>query len=49
MLNLSHFDQKIGDMKVVVIGQFMRLMYYMDDYIIQDKLIKLCIGYVDTL
>lgn len=33
----------------MVIGQFLRLLYYMDDYIIQDKIVELCVNYVDVL
>jgi hypothetical protein len=33
----------------MVIGQFLRLLYYMDDYLIQDKLIGLCTNYVNVL
>lgn len=36
-------------MPVNVIGQYLRLLYYMDDYLVQDKIIALCASHVDTL
>ena len=36
-------------MNTMVIGQFLRLLYYMDDYIIQDKIIGMCVGFVDSI
>ena len=49
MNSLSNMHEKFKDMKVMVIGQFLRLLYYMDDYVIQDKLISICTNYVDIL
>ena len=36
-------------MNIMVVGQFLRLLYYMDDYIVQDKLIDLCVKYVEKI
>jgi hypothetical protein len=49
MRNLCAFEKKLEQMRVTVIGQFLRLLYYMDDYIMQDKIVDLCIRYVDSL
>jgi hypothetical protein len=36
-------------MRVGVIGQYLRLLYYMDDYITKEKVEKLCTGHIDAL
>lgn len=36
-------------MQIPVIGQYVRLLYYIDDYLIQDKFIKLCVGHIESL
>jgi hypothetical protein len=36
-------------MKLVVIGQYLRLLYYMDDYLRSDKILLLCVGHVESL
>lgn len=36
-------------MQIPVIGQYVRLLYYMDDYLIQDKFIKLCVENIESL
>ena len=36
-------------MNTMVIGQFLRLLYYMDDYIIQDKITEICVSFVVAL
>ena len=46
MRNVCNFEYKFEFTQITVIGQFLRLLYYMDDYIIQDKLIALCVSYV---
>ncbi len=49
MNNLAQFETKFEEMRVGVIGQYLRLLYYMDDYIIKEKIEKLCISHVDRL
>ena len=36
-------------MSILVIGQYLRLIYYMDDYIKADKILNLCFGHLETL
>lgn len=49
MRNLSTFEQNFSSMQIPVIGQYVRLLYYMDDYLIQDKFIKLCVENIESL
>lgn len=49
MNNLSQFESRFEEMRVGVIGQYLRLLYYMDDYIIKEKVEKLVAGHVETL
>lgn len=36
-------------MQIPVIGQYLRLLYYMDDYLIADRFMCLCINHIDLL
>ncbi len=36
-------------MQLPVIGQYLKLLYYMDDYLIQEKIMNLCVNHVDEL
>lgn len=36
-------------MRIPVISQYLRLLYYMDDYVIQDKIIALCLSHAEAL
>jgi len=36
-------------MKLVVIGQYLRLLYYIDDYLLQEKVLELGISHTDIL
>lgn len=49
MSNLSKFEENFSKMQIPVIGQYVRLLYYIDDYLIQDKFIKLCVGHIESL
>jgi hypothetical protein len=46
---LAQFETKFEEMRVGVIGQYLRLLYYMDDYIVKERIENLCIGHVDRL
>jgi hypothetical protein len=49
MRNLANFEGKFEEMRVAVIGQYLHLLYYIDDYIFRDKLDKLCLGHIEAL
>lgn len=49
MTNLAHFETKFEEMKVAVIGQYLRLLYYMDDYILKEKVEKLIASHIEAL
>lgn len=49
MVNLVPFESKFEEMRVTVIGQYLRLLYYMDDYISKDKVEKLCVSHIEAL
>ena len=49
MVNLTPFESKFEEMRVTVIGQYLRLLYYMDDYISKDKIEKLCVSHIEAL
>jgi hypothetical protein len=49
MRNLQPFEGKFEEMRITVIGQYLRLLYYMDDYIVKDKIEKLCLSHIEAL
>lgn len=49
MRNLANFESKFEQMRVAVIGQYLHLLYYIDDYIFKDRLDKLCLSHIETL
>ena len=46
MRNLAGLEGRFEAMRVAVIGQYLRLLYYMDDYIVREKVERLCVGHV---
>ena len=49
MSNLSNFEAKFEEMRTAVIGQYLHLLYYIDDYIFKDKVDKLCLSHIESL
>jgi hypothetical protein len=49
MGNLAHFESRFDQMRVGVIGQYLRLLHYMDDHIVKEKVERLSIGHVEAL
>lgn len=49
MGKLALMETRFEEMRIVVIGQYLRLLYYMDDYIVKEKVERLAVGHVAAL